>query len=86
MTRDTDRDSTPDPEHACARDWQPVEAPERRPEPKREDESVLWSPSSTDAPEPDPDPALRTHDAQESDQADRPDRGDVEPDVGGRHG
>jgi len=56
VIRDADRDPEPDPERACARDWQPVEAPERRREPKREDEPVQRSPTPTDASGPDPDP------------------------------
>ena len=87
MIRDADRDPEPDPYRACARGWQPVEAPERRPEPKREDEPVeRSSPVADDASGPDPDPAVRAHDRQECDRSERRDSREVEPDVGGRHG
>lgn len=97
MTRDADRcldldpdrnsDLEGDPDRACARDWQPVEAPERRPEPKREDEPVQRSsPASDDASGLDPDPAARAHDTQEGDHAARPDGADGEQDVGEQDG
>jgi hypothetical protein len=87
VTRDTDRCPDLDPDRACARDWHPVEAPERRPEPKYKDEPVQWSsPAADDASGPGPDPAARAHHTQERDYAERPDRGDVEPNVGGRDG
>lgn len=78
MIRDVDWD--PDPDRACARDWRPVEAPERRREPKREDESVKWSSAvATDAPAADPEPDLDVDPHRE-----RP--GGVVSDGGGRHG
>ncbi|WP_128226209.1 hypothetical protein [Halobacteriaceae bacterium SHR40] len=97
MTRDADRcpdldpDRDPnlevDPDRACARDWQPVDAPERRPEPKCEDEPVQRSPDAADdASGPGPDPAARVHDTHECDHAARRAGGDGEPDVGARHG
>lgn len=72
MTRDVDWCCFLDEvlEQACARDWQPIEASERRRESKCEDEPVQLS-SSIDMSTPElrlgPDP-------------------DVEPDVGGQHG
>ena len=57
MTRDAGRDPDPDldPDRACARGWQPVDAPERRPGPKREDEPVRRSSEAvTDTPAADP--------------------------------
>jgi hypothetical protein len=106
VTRDADRE--PDLDRACARYWQPVEAPDRRREPKYRDEPVQRSseaPTDTSGLDPDLDsepkpeldvdpnrerpridPAARAHDTQERDYAERLDRGDVELDVGGRHG
>ena len=57
MTRDAGRDLDPDldPDRACAGEWQPVDAPECRLEPKREDEPVRCSsPAATDTPVADP--------------------------------
>lgn len=87
MTRDADRCPEPDPDRACARDWQPVEAPERRREPKREDEPVQRSSvTADDASGPDPDPTARAHDTQERDHAGRRARGNGEQDVGEQDG
>ena len=108
MTRDADRCPDLDPDRACARGWQPVEAPERRREPKYKEGPVqrsLEALTDTSGPDPDPDrqpgrepdagpnrewpqtdPAARVHDNQERDYAARRAGGDVEPDVGGRHG
>jgi len=73
------------PDTACAREWQPVEAPKRRRDPKREDEPVQRSsPVADDASA--PDPAARAHDTQDRDDAERPDRGDVELDSEGQDG
>jgi len=73
VTRDAGRDPDSDPDGTCARDRHPVDATERRLEPK------------TGA-SPRVDPAVRAHDTQEGDYSERSDRGGVEPDVGGRHG